>query len=365
MGTLYLSVELTVDILTCIVGLILVLKAKDNRPKFYWGCITFLIGLVFSWENIEWLIIVAKEPEYRFTEILNVEKMLKWYPLASIVALFPLASLFPGYLNPFKTLAFLLPMLLLTTVGICYICFNGYMTPLASYEDVLNSLGHTDVVLRCVIFICSIVTPLFFFLYPFLRHRVYRKMNKMMFLFMGFMLLFVCIYILFTLDISYFIFNLFGATAVVFALFFFIQYLFRENPFSVYVVPDPSVNTISGQLEEAVPEPLFLRISDFFQSDHCYANHDYSLKQLAASLHETELHISAAIKSAGFSSFREYINDMRLQYFRQLALSAPEKNIKELIFLSGFNSRATFYRNFSDKFGMSPTQFIDQLRCTE
>lgn len=56
---------------------------------------------------------------------------------------------------------------------------------------------------------------------------------------------------------------------------------------------------------------------------------------------------------------------MRLQYFRQLALSAPEKNIKELIFLSGFNSRATFYRNFSDKFGMSPTQFIDQLRCTE
>ena len=144
MGTLYLSVELTVDILTCIVGLILVLKAKDNRPKFYWGCITFLIGLVFSWENIEWLIIVSKEPEYRFTEILNVEKMLKWYPLASIVALFPLASLFPGYLNPFKTLAFLLPMLLLTTVGICYICFNGYMTPLASYEDVLNSLPISD-----------------------------------------------------------------------------------------------------------------------------------------------------------------------------------------------------------------------------
>lgn len=220
MGTLYLSVELAVDLLTCLVGCILVFKSGDNKPKFYWGCIAFLIGLVFAWENIEWLMIVFEKPEYRFMEMLNIEKMLKWYPLASIVALFPLASLFPGYLTPFKTLTFLLPSIILTTIGVCYLGFNGSLTLLASLGDVVANWEQLDVQLRCVIFVCSLATPLFFFLYPFARNKAQRRANRMMYVFVGFMLLFVCIYILFTLDINYFVFNLFGATAVAFALFF-------------------------------------------------------------------------------------------------------------------------------------------------
>lgn len=362
MGTLYLSVELAVDILTCIVGCILVFKAGDNKPKFYWGGIAFLIGLVFAWENIEWLIIVSEEPEYRFIDMLNIEKMLKWYPLASIVALFPLASLFPGYLTPFKSLTFLLPSIILTTIGVCYLVFNGTLTPLASLGDIVANWNQMDVRLRCIIFIFSLVTPIFFFLYPLLRHKVYRRANGMMFVFVGFMMLFACIYILFTLDISYFIFNLFGATAVVFALFFSIQYLYRENPFSVCITSADTEQTTASSLELSAPESLFMRISDYFQSDPCFVHQDYSIKHLATSLQESEPRISTAVKSAGFSSFREYLNDLRLLYFRQMALACPEKNIKELIFLSGFNSRATFYRNFSDKFGISPSQYIDNLR---
>lgn len=53
MGILYLSVELVVDLLTCLVGGVLMFKAKDNRPRFYWGCIALLIGIVFVWENAD------------------------------------------------------------------------------------------------------------------------------------------------------------------------------------------------------------------------------------------------------------------------------------------------------------------------
>lgn len=365
MGILYLSVELVVDLLTCLVGGVLMFKAKDNRPRFYWGCIALLIGIVFVWENVGWLLIVTEEPEYRFTDMLNIEKMLKWYPLASIVALFPLASLYPSYLSPFKTLSFLQPMILLTTIGVCYIVFNGYMTPLSSMEDVLTNMDHADVVLRCFLFVCSLVTPLFCFLYPLCRQSSRRKPNRMMFVFVGFMFLFICIYVLFTLDISYFVFNLFGAASVVFALFFSVQYLFRENPFSVCIRSDNTEETVADQSCLAVPEPLFIRISDYFQSDPCFVRQDYSIKHLSASIQEQEPKISSAIKSAGFSSFREYLNDLRLQYFKQMAMACPEKNIKELIFLCGFSSRATFYRNFADKFGISPTQYVDQLRRTD
>lgn len=359
MGVLYLSVELTLDLITSFIGVILMLRAKDNGPKFWWGCIALAIGAVFAWENIGWLMIVTEEPEYRFTDLLNMEKMLKWYPMASMVALFPLASLFPGYLTPRRIFLCFFPSLFFTLIGICYLAFNANLTPLRSVSDVFLNIGNPDVELRCLIFVFSIVTPVVFFLYPLLTRKGYRQANSMMYVFIGFMFVFLMIYILFTLDISYFIFNLFGATAIVFTLFFSLQYLKRENPFSVCLY-DSEATVIS--VRESSPLPLFKEINDFFQENLLYTSPCYTVKELSGQLQVPEYRLSKAVKSAGYSSFREYMNDLRLEYFRQLSLKYPDKNIKELIFLSGFNSRATFYRNFSDKYGMSPSKYLETLQ---
>lgn len=362
MGVLYLSVELTLDLITSLIGVILMKRAHDNGPKFWWGCIALAIGAVFAWENIGWLMIVTEEPEYRFNDLLNMEKMLKWYPMASMVALFPLASLFPGYLTLRRTFLCFLPSLLFTLIGICYLLFNGYMTPLGSVSDVFSNIGNLDVGLRCLIFILSIVTPVAFFLYPLLTRKGYRQANSMMYVFIGFMFVFLVIYILFTLDISYFIFNLFGATAIIFTLFFSLQYLKRENPFSVCLYePETKSAPVSG----TSALPLFREIDDLFQEKPLYVSSHYTIRELSDQLQVPEYRLSAAIKSAGYSSFREYMNDLRLEYFRQLSLKNPDKNIKELIFLAGFNSRATFYRNFSDKYGMSPTKYLETLQRNE
>lgn len=362
MGVLYLSVELALDLITALLGVILMKRAHDNGPKFWWGCIALAIGAVFAWENIGWLLIVTEEPEYRFTDLLNMEKMLKWYPMASLVALFPLASLFPGYLTARRTLLYCLPALILTLTGICYLAFDGYLTPLCSMTDVFLYWNCWDVKLRCLIFIFSIVTPLAFFLYPLLTRKGYRQANGMMYVFIGFMFVFLAIYILFTLDISYFIFNLFGATAIVFTLFFSLQYLKRENPFSVCLY-DPE--KVAAPVLVPSTLPLFLKIDELFQEKPLYASPHYTIKDLSEQLQVRERCLSEAIKSAGYSSFREYMNHLRLDYFRQLVVKYPDKNIKELIFLAGFNSRATFYRNFSDRYGMSPLNFLnaERIKC--
>ncbi len=359
MGVLYLSLELTLDLITSILGVLLMCKARDNGPKFWWGGIAFAIGAVFAWENIGWLMIVAEEPEYRFTDMLNLEKMLKWYPMASMVALFPLASLYPGYLAWRRVLLCFFPSLALTLIGICYMVFNGYMTPLRSLADVLLYMNHVDVRLRCLIFIFSIITPLAFFLYPLLTRKGYRQANSMMYVFIGFMFVFLMIYVLFTLDISYFIFNLFGATAIVFAFFFSLQYMKRENPFSVCMYDSEKDGV--PEFCSSPPLPLFQEIDRLFQENPLFATPHYTIKELSEELQVREYRLSEAIKSAGYSSFREYMNDLRLEYFRLLSQKYPDKNIKELIFLSGFNSRATFYRNFSDKYGMSPSRFLENL----
>ena len=93
-----------------------------------------------------------------------------------------------------------------------------------------------------------------------------------------------------------------------------------------------------------------------------YTQYGYDLQSLSKALQVKENQLSLAIKSAGFSSFREYLNDLRLRHFRQLVEADSDKSIKELIFSSGFNSRSTFYRNFSDKYGISPTQFVDSCK---
>lgn len=355
---LYLSVELAFDLLACVLGGILICRASDNYPKFYWGIITVCIGAVFTWENIGWLAIVTDTPEYRFTDLLNIEKMLKWYIMASIIALFPTASLLPGYLTPFKILSFLLPSILLTTVGVCYLVFNGNLTQLSVLSDVFVYLDCTDVVLRVILFICSIVTPMLFCFYPLFHRKAYRYINGMMRFFIGSMCGFVVIYSLFTLYINEFVFNLFGATAIVFAVFFSVQYLYKENPFSVR--SDKQKQLLFSEVDcSCVFFPLFRQIENYLRTTEAYTHADYNMRELAEALQVKEEQLSPAVKSAGFSSFREYLNDLRLQHFKRLVEEGGDRSIKELIFLSGFNSRSTFYRNFSDKYGMSPTQFVN------
>lgn len=53
MGITHLSIELTLDLIALIIGIILIIRAKDNYPKLYWGIIATGIGIMFSWENTD------------------------------------------------------------------------------------------------------------------------------------------------------------------------------------------------------------------------------------------------------------------------------------------------------------------------
>ena len=64
MGIIHLSIELAFDFIAFLMGGILILQAKDNYLKLYWGIIASCIGLFFIWENIGWLMIVTDTPEY-------------------------------------------------------------------------------------------------------------------------------------------------------------------------------------------------------------------------------------------------------------------------------------------------------------
>jgi len=65
--------------------------------------------------------------------------------------------------------------------------------------------------------------------------------------------------------------------------------------------------------------------------------------------------------SDGFSGFRDYTNFHRLQYFKEQARLQKNLTVKELMFLSGFTSRSSFYRYFASVEKMSPSEYMEML----
>lgn len=97
---------------------------------------------------------------------------------------------------------------------------------------------------------------------------------------MGFLFLFLGIYILFTLSINEFIFNLFGITAIVFTVLFSMLYLRYENPFSDHI--SMVYNTEEENPEEMrnsfQPLTLFTTIESYLKKEHPYTDQKYSIK---------------------------------------------------------------------------------------
>ena len=357
MNFYYLLIELIFDFITVFLGFIIVYTAKDNYPKLYWGVITILIGISFITANIGWINIRSKDSFYEFTDLLNIEKMLKWYCVASFLSLFPLASVRPGYLNHIRILFFISPFLIITTIGSCYLTFDGSLTSLENFRDIEFVINNRDVILRLSLFSMTIITPLINLLYTVVRKNIYREMKREMYLFFSFLFVLLIIYIGFTLFLNQIIFNSMGIFSILFALIFSILYIRYENPFSSYLVN--SIKSDQEKVEVANNNDLYIEIDKYLHNNYLFISPDYNMSELSKGINVDEKDISQAVKNNGFTGFKEYINYLRLEYFKTIVGETKDKSIKELMFLCGFNSRTTFYRYFSEHYKMSPTFYIE------
>ncbi len=98
-----------------------------------------------------------------------------------------------------------------------------------------------------------------------------------------------------------------------------------------------------------------------------YLQKDLSLSALAAAIGTNRQYLSNYINSEKGLTFYEYINNFRTDCVLEQLKQAPnpkELSLEEVIFLSGFNSYATFFRFFKKKYQITPSQYIQQL-CKE
>ena len=104
-------------------------------------------------------------------------------------------------------------------------------------------------------------------------------------------------------------------------------------------------------------QQLFCRICDLMDSsDHIYTDTDLDRNRLAQLLGTNEHYVSDAISSCtNGNSVNSFLNEYRLRYAARL-LATTTDAVAIIAELSGF-SRSSFFRIFSDAYGMSPSDY--------
>ncbi|MFT3738937.1 MAG: helix-turn-helix domain-containing protein [Breznakibacter sp.] len=102
---------------------------------------------------------------------------------------------------------------------------------------------------------------------------------------------------------------------------------------------------------------LFRRVSECMQEEKPFTNPVLNRKKLADRLNTNESYLADAIREGTGNTFSTYISDLRLQYALELLGSHPEMTLDAIAIDSGHGSYSPFFRAFSKKYGITPSEF--------
>ena len=119
------------------------------------------------------------------------------------------------------------------------------------------------------------------------------------------------------------------------------------------------IEQLKAEPEESLTadQQLFRRLCDLMDSpDHIYTDADLDRNRLAQLLGTNEHYVTDAISACtDGKSVNSFLNEYRLRYAAHL-LATTKDSVALIAELSGF-SRSSFFRIFSDAYGMSPSDY--------
>jgi AraC-like DNA-binding protein len=104
-----------------------------------------------------------------------------------------------------------------------------------------------------------------------------------------------------------------------------------------------------------------------FEVSEVYLDQELSLQKLARSINIAPAIVSAVINSCFQKSFRNLVNDYRVEKVKD-RLRGPgvtQLSLLGIAYECGFNSEASFYRIFKNAAGVSPRAYLKQVRQPE
>ena len=111
---------------------------------------------------------------------------------------------------------------------------------------------------------------------------------------------------------------------------------------------------------ESIPSEMrFQKILWLLDKEKLYLNPDLSLNDLSMKLATNQKYISQAINSHSDTGFLGLVNRFRVNEARRQILELGTKaNLHDVALNSGFSNRVSFYRQFKEITGISPSEFM-------
>ncbi len=105
------------------------------------------------------------------------------------------------------------------------------------------------------------------------------------------------------------------------------------------------------------------RMTNFLQTEKPFKDSALNLDSLSELLDVHPNYLSEVINSMENKNFNEYINEMRIEEFIRLATDPKNQRFTYLSIANdcGFNSKASFHRNFKKIKGATPKEFLDNM----
>ncbi len=141
----------------------------------------------------------------------------------------------------------------------------------------------------------------------------------------------------------------------IFINFFFFKAIIQPDQFLGIDEEKPQ----SIKLQEDKGTEYFKNIDELVEKNEIFLDPELSLHNVSQAVKLPDRLVSLAIKQNTGMNFADYINQKRINYAKHLLRSTTksEKNVLEILYEAGFNSKSVFNSQFKKHTGQSPTKF--------
>lgn len=109
---------------------------------------------------------------------------------------------------------------------------------------------------------------------------------------------------------------------------------------------------------------IMQRIIAYIESDKVFKNENLMLEDISKELNLHSKYVSYVINTVSGKNFFDFINHFRIAEFNKEVLESKNKNLTllSIAYDCGFGSKSAFSRAYKSEMGISPTQFIKQMK---
>ena len=324
-------------------------KETGDYSRFIWAVFSWISAfftltfIMRTWQETTTSDGAFFEPEHTFVPLL----------MQMTFFLYPLELIRPT-LNKVKVYALLfIPMMLLVAVGMCA---GIEYTPIYTYADLWQHIGKFNVWFR----LFSLMVMLFYCFSLFLVPYDWRKSSADK----RFITFYSCGFCL--IGLLHFAIQMFHAYFLVLAhqivwISFFLSvtwYELRER----LLLPKAAIELKEFCDCDSTDDDLWREITLLLNNNDKWRDPDLSLSSMSELLESNRTYVGEAFKRNTGMTFIEYLTKRRIDYVVARIKDNPKADIHELFNHVGYRQRSTSWRNFQKITGMTPTEFIDNLK---